>query len=125
MSKNLSHKKAKSAFYVKEPYPVRAKRATSAFSCIQLQRLESPVISLSRSKQKALQGRELEVSCDSEQAASAFKSIIDSRMHVASKRVFLVLCRYLVVGQMSFRRQSLERFPYLFSVRLASFRSLS
>ncbi|OIX28048.1 hypothetical protein BMT17_14995 [Bacillus thuringiensis serovar kurstaki] len=39
---------------------------------IQLQRLESPVISLSRSKQKALQGRELEVSCDSERAASAF-----------------------------------------------------
>jgi len=40
---------------------------------IQLQRLESPVISLSRMKQKALQGRELEVPCDSERAASAFR----------------------------------------------------
>ena len=61
----------------------------------------------------------------SEQVTSALKSIIDSRTRVASKCVFLVVCRCLVVGQMSFRRQSLERFPCLFSVRLASFRSLS
>ncbi|EJV58023.1 1-deoxy-D-xylulose 5-phosphate reductoisomerase, partial [Bacillus wiedmannii] len=61
----------------------------------------------------------------SEQVTSALKSIIDSRTRVASKRVFLVLCRCLVVGQMSFRHQSFERFPCLFSVRLASFRSLS
>jgi len=37
-----------------------SERAASTFSDIQLQRLESPVISLSRSKQKALQGRELQ-----------------------------------------------------------------
>ncbi|MGE8052737.1 hypothetical protein ACQKOD_02015, partial [Bacillus mycoides] len=40
-------------------YPVPV-ASSSAFKCIQLQRLESPVISLSRSKQKALQGRELQ-----------------------------------------------------------------
>ncbi|SFD23781.1 hypothetical protein SAMN04488168_12650 [Bacillus sp. 491mf] len=58
-----------------------------------------------------------------ERAASAF--LIDSRMHVASMRVFQVLCRCQVVGRMSFRRLRLGRFPCLFLVRLASFRSLS
>ncbi|KAA0776754.1 hypothetical protein DN392_10155 [Bacillus sp. BB51/4] len=37
-----------------------SEQAASALINIQLQRLESPVISLSRSKQKALQGRELQ-----------------------------------------------------------------
>mgnify|MGYP007098979677 CR=1 FL=1 len=40
--------------------PSCSERVTSALNDIQLQRLESPVISLSRSKQKALQGRELQ-----------------------------------------------------------------
>ncbi|PEM45297.1 hypothetical protein CN618_27415, partial [Bacillus wiedmannii] len=40
--------------------PSCSEQVTSALSIIQLQRLESPVISLSRSKQKALQGRELQ-----------------------------------------------------------------
>ncbi|MDG1606722.1 hypothetical protein P7D05_28895, partial [Bacillus paranthracis] len=55
------------------PMPSPSEQATSAFYLIQFQRLESPVISLSRSKQKALQGREFQIACDSERAASAFK----------------------------------------------------
>ncbi|WP_206742927.1 hypothetical protein, partial [Bacillus wiedmannii] len=42
------------------PMSCDSERAACAFNYIQLQRLESPVISLSRSKQKALQGRELQ-----------------------------------------------------------------
>ena len=37
-----------------------SERAAYAFYLIQFQRLESPVISLSHSKQKALQGREFQ-----------------------------------------------------------------
>ncbi|PGX10533.1 hypothetical protein COE07_13920 [Bacillus sp. AFS033286] len=51
---------AKSASTSEAPSPSHSGRAASAFRYIQLQRLESPVISLSRSKQKALQGRELQ-----------------------------------------------------------------
>ncbi|WP_165915395.1 hypothetical protein [Bacillus thuringiensis] len=40
--------------------PCDSERAAYAFYSIQFQRLESPVISLSRSKQKALQGREFQ-----------------------------------------------------------------
>ncbi len=51
---------AKIASMSEAPSSSHFERAASAFRYIQLQRLESPVISLSRSKQKALQGRELQ-----------------------------------------------------------------
>ncbi|OAK24122.1 hypothetical protein A6283_08655 [Bacillus wiedmannii] len=51
---------AKSASTSEAPSPSHSERAVCAFNYIQLQRLESPAISLSRSKQKALLGRELQ-----------------------------------------------------------------
>ncbi|WP_312501259.1 hypothetical protein, partial [Bacillus luti] len=51
---------AKSASTSEAPSPSHSERAACAFKFIQLQRLESPVISLSHSKQKALQGREFQ-----------------------------------------------------------------
>ncbi|PEL15653.1 hypothetical protein CN618_03885 [Bacillus wiedmannii] len=51
---------AKSASTSEAPSPSYSERAACAFNYIQLQRLESPAISLSRSKQKALLGRELQ-----------------------------------------------------------------
>ncbi|PEL57859.1 hypothetical protein COE98_27280 [Bacillus wiedmannii] len=50
----------KSASTSEAPSPSYSERAACAFNYIQLQRLESPAISLSRSKQKALLGRELQ-----------------------------------------------------------------
>jgi D-methionine transport system ATP-binding protein len=52
---------AKSASTSEAPSPSHSEQAVCAFRYIHLQRLESPAISLSRSKQKALLGRELEV----------------------------------------------------------------
>ena len=72
---------------------------------IQLQRLESPVISLSRMKQKALQGRELEVPCDSERAASAFRYYpvpVASSSHLRTSRTKgkkHFLCERTLAGQ--------------------------
>ncbi len=63
---------AESASTSEAPSPSHSERAACTFYLIQLQRLESPVISLSHSKQRALQGRELEVPCDSKRAAYAF-----------------------------------------------------
>ncbi|PFZ19162.1 hypothetical protein COM08_24990 [Bacillus wiedmannii] len=51
---------AKSASTSEAPSPSRSERAACAFYSIQLQRLESQDISLSRSKPKALLGRELQ-----------------------------------------------------------------
>ncbi|KXY29015.1 hypothetical protein AT268_20000 [Bacillus cereus] len=51
---------AKSASSSEAPSPSHSEQAAYAFYLIQFQRLESPVISLSHSKQRALQGRELQ-----------------------------------------------------------------
>ncbi|PFA61671.1 hypothetical protein CN402_10355 [Bacillus sp. AFS015896] len=70
-----------------------------------VERLESPVISLSLMKQKALQGRELEVSCDSERAASAFRwypAPVASSSHLRTSRTKgkkHLLCERTLAGQ--------------------------
>lgn len=97
---------------------------------IQLQRLESPAISLSHSKQKALQGRELEVSCDSKRAASTFKlaSLIQIVLLVLRSCVLLggllvlVLRREFDRFRISVLRRGSERRGQLVDHKLVSLR---